>query len=148
MRPRTVVWIGLAVLPLLAAPPLRAAALDPDKAEVQAVDRFSDAAAMLFQLREGKAELVAAVAAPRTEHVAGQASRMQPHGNGLCEIWLAHDHSNRSAAQPVPENDKTRQESAGVAAGRRRILQSRIDYLCAVAHRFTDQAGGGWAYAG
>src|SRR5712692_10122877 len=49
MRPRTVVWIGLAVLPLLAAPPLRAAALDPDKAEVQAVDRFSDAAAMLFR---------------------------------------------------------------------------------------------------
>src|SRR5713101_759243 len=49
MRHQNVIWMG-ALLVVLALPrPLRAAALDPDKAEVQAVDRFSDGAGMLFR---------------------------------------------------------------------------------------------------
>jgi hypothetical protein len=48
MRDQNVAWLGAALLVLLAAPSW-AAPRDPDKAEVQPVDRFSDAAGMLFR---------------------------------------------------------------------------------------------------
>lgn len=48
MRLGSVAWLGVTVLPLLAAPSW-AAPRDPDKAEVQPVDRFSDVAGMLFR---------------------------------------------------------------------------------------------------
>src|SRR2546426_5192580 len=48
MRHRSVIWMG-ALLVVLAPPPPVRAALDPDKADVQAVDRFSDAAGMWFR---------------------------------------------------------------------------------------------------
>src|ERR1043166_1675189 len=42
-----------------------------------------DAAALFIQPRQRKPKLIAAVATARAEHIAGEASRVQPHWNGL-----------------------------------------------------------------
>ena len=41
-----------------------------------------------------------------------------------------------------PEVAQAREASAGLAAGRGRVLQSLVDHLCAVAYRLADQARG------
>jgi hypothetical protein len=66
----------------------------------------NDAAAEIFEQRHSEPKLVAAVAAPRAEHVAGQAGGMQPHRNGICEIRLPDDDGDLTATHGVTEHDK------------------------------------------
>ena len=50
-----------------------------------------NAAAKLFKLGEREPKLIAAVASPGAEHIPGQAGRVEPDRNGLCEVRLADD---------------------------------------------------------
>src|ERR1051326_1383240 len=65
------------------------------------------AAAGLVEPRQRELELVAAVAAARAEHVAGEAGRMQPHRHRLGKNRLANHDRDRVAAHPTAKNDET-----------------------------------------
>lgn len=66
-----------------------------------------DAATVLRQLHERQAELIATVAAARTEYVPRQARRMQANWYRLRQVWRSNDHGKRSAAATLPKHDKT-----------------------------------------
>src|SRR4029079_3721701 len=65
-----------------------------------------DAAAEIFEPSHGELKLVAAVAAPRTKDVAGEARRVEPHGYGVGKIRLAYDDRGRIAADRIAEDDE------------------------------------------
>jgi len=56
---------------------------------------------------EREAELVAAVAAPRAEHIPGEASRVQPHRNRARKVGRADDHGDRPTPGRVAKNDES-----------------------------------------
>src|SRR4029079_466941 len=67
-----------------------------------------DAAAEIFEPPHRELKLIAAIAAPRAEHIAGKACRVEPHGNGVREIGLAYDDRGGIAADCVTEDDEAR----------------------------------------
>ena len=67
-----------------------------------------DAAAGLLQPRQRKLELIAAIAAPRAEHVAGETGRMDAHRHRLGEVRLADDHRDRAVADSVAKHHEPR----------------------------------------
>ena len=67
-----------------------------------------DDAARVLDAGNRKLELIAAIAAPRPEHVPGQAGRVQPDEHRLGEIGLPDDDRGRAAADAVPEHDELR----------------------------------------
>ena len=71
----------------------------------------NDAAAEAFQAREREPKLVATVASPGAEHVAGQACRMKPNRNRFGKIGLADDDGHLIDAESVPKHDKARRRA-------------------------------------
>src|SRR5439155_8573215 len=72
----------------------------------------NDAAALLFQPRKRQPQLIAAIAAPRAEDVAGETSRMHPHRHRLLEIWFSDNDRDRAAADRVTEDHEPRRQPA------------------------------------
>src|ERR1019366_2748221 len=65
-----------------------------------------DAAAYFFEALKREIELIAAVAPPRAEYVAGETGGVQAHQNGKGEIGLADNDCDRTAAHRVTKNDE------------------------------------------
>src|ERR1019366_1405596 len=65
-----------------------------------------DAAAYFFEALKREIELIAAVASPRAEYVAGETGGVQAHQNWFGEIGLADNDRDRTAAHRVTENDE------------------------------------------
>ena len=92
----------------------------------------NDAAARLLELGQRQAQLVAAVAASRAEHVPGQARRMQPHRHRPRQVRIAHDDRHRSAVASVAEDHEPRR-TARRRAGWSPPRQSRASAIAACA---------------
>src|ERR1039457_6247559 len=65
-----------------------------------------DAAAYYFEALKREIELIAPVAPPRAEYVAGETGGVQAHQNGYGEIGLADNDRDRTAAPRVTKNDE------------------------------------------
>ena len=71
-----------------------------------------DAAALFVQPLGRKTQLVAAVTAARSEHIAGETGRVQAHGYGFGKIRLSDDHRGGAAANSIAEHHKARRQPA------------------------------------
>src|SRR3954449_5578037 len=66
----------------------------------------NDAASELLEACKSKPKLVAAVAAPRSEHVACQAGGMQPYRNRIGEISIANYYGHQTPTHGIADHVK------------------------------------------
>src|ERR1700738_1058682 len=71
----------------------------------------NDSAAMLLELLQRHAQLIATITAARAEHVAGETGGVQSHRDRLGKIRITDNHRHGRTAEPVSKHNKAGAES-------------------------------------